>query len=334
MKQKNELQTQLIQEIKTKIPAHIALVDEISEILGISDDSAYRRIRGEKQLSLDETVALSRHFGISLDKYSNSDSGEISFHYKMMKETSSLEEFLQNYLDSMKYFESFPDREIMYQAKDIPFFHLFYFPEIAAFKTFFWKKSIIRQADLQQNKFSLKETESSAIEIGKRLLKTYMRFPSSEIWSEESITSILKQIEFYYESGWFKEPEEAFVLLDKLSALVVHLMEEATAGTKFLVGEKPNPNNPHLLFYFNEILLSENLICVKAGETTTVFLAFNTLNFLSSSNPIFCEFNVRAFNQLTEKSVLVSKGSEKIRNKIFKAMQDKIVKMKARLEGI
>lgn len=58
----------LFQRIKEILPQHDSLVDTISEILHISSDSAYRRIRGETPLVLDEARILCQHFNLSLDQ--------------------------------------------------------------------------------------------------------------------------------------------------------------------------------------------------------------------------------------------------------------------------
>ena len=57
------------QHIKTLLPEHIAFVDAIADILNISNDSAYRRIRGEKHISLEEMQKLAAHYKISLDQF-------------------------------------------------------------------------------------------------------------------------------------------------------------------------------------------------------------------------------------------------------------------------
>ena len=50
----SELQIQIFQHIKAKLPSHISLVDELAQVMDVSTDSAYRRIRGEKPISLEE----------------------------------------------------------------------------------------------------------------------------------------------------------------------------------------------------------------------------------------------------------------------------------------
>ncbi|HEX8678117.1 MAG TPA: hypothetical protein VF700_12910, partial [Segetibacter sp.] len=65
----NELQISFFKKVKEKLPPHISLPDVISDYLNISNDSAYRRIRGEKPLTLDEIEILVRKTNISLDQF-------------------------------------------------------------------------------------------------------------------------------------------------------------------------------------------------------------------------------------------------------------------------
>ncbi len=56
------------QHVKSNMAVHLSLVDEVAELLNISNDSAYRRIRGEKPLSFEELKRLCEHYRISLDQ--------------------------------------------------------------------------------------------------------------------------------------------------------------------------------------------------------------------------------------------------------------------------
>jgi hypothetical protein len=62
-----DLQQQLFTAIKGKLPSHLSLADEVAAVLDISTDSAYRRIRGEKPLLLDEVARLCTKYALSLD---------------------------------------------------------------------------------------------------------------------------------------------------------------------------------------------------------------------------------------------------------------------------
>ena len=52
---------------KKNLSAKYTLVDVVSEVLNTGSDSACRRIRGDKLLSIKETCTLCQHFNISFD---------------------------------------------------------------------------------------------------------------------------------------------------------------------------------------------------------------------------------------------------------------------------
>jgi hypothetical protein len=92
--------------IKSKLPAHLSLADEVAELLNISNDSAYRRIRGEKPIGLDEIQALCNKYQVSLDQllqlqtntviFSGNKVDTVSFDFKKYLED------VKNKLESIK----------------------------------------------------------------------------------------------------------------------------------------------------------------------------------------------------------------------------------------
>ena len=62
-----EMQEVFIKHLKQVVPANVSLVDDIADLLKISNDSAYRRLRNETELSLDETYKICKHYKISID---------------------------------------------------------------------------------------------------------------------------------------------------------------------------------------------------------------------------------------------------------------------------
>ena len=64
----NNSQLRFFQFIKSKVSANIAFVDEIADLLSISNDSAYRRIRADKPISFDDLQKLCLHIFFILVK--------------------------------------------------------------------------------------------------------------------------------------------------------------------------------------------------------------------------------------------------------------------------
>lgn len=64
----NETQQLFFNHIHAKMPQHLSFVDEVAELLNISNDSVYRRIRGKKTIGLDEIQVLCNKYQVSLDQ--------------------------------------------------------------------------------------------------------------------------------------------------------------------------------------------------------------------------------------------------------------------------
>ena len=192
MNQQSTIQEILFQSIKSKSDPNISFVHELSELLEISYDSAYRRIRGEKELSLEELKTICFHYKISVDALFNLKSDHVIFTSMAIGEDGfDIENWLQSLLEAIKKIHGAKDKEIIYAAKDIPVFYYFEFPEIAAFKIYFWNKALI-PASGYENKMLTLETPEKLYEIGQQLLAHYIKIPTIEIWSEETISSILR----------------------------------------------------------------------------------------------------------------------------------------------
>jgi len=71
--------------------------------------------------------------------------------------------------DGIKQVYNSKEREIIYAAKDIPVFYYFEFPEIAAFKIYFWNKTLIPDSEYENRLISL-EPDAHLFEIGQKLL--------------------------------------------------------------------------------------------------------------------------------------------------------------------
>lgn len=160
---------QLFQQIKSSLPASAALVDEIAAALNISSDSAYRRIRGEKSLSLEELHALCQRYSVSLDALMGLKTGTVCFESRILDPASfRFEDYLASVIRQMQYMASFRERSMVYLCKDIPLFHHYHFKELAAFKYFFWHKTFLESPAFSTRKVVLREYPEEVYALGKK----------------------------------------------------------------------------------------------------------------------------------------------------------------------
>ena len=131
MENQGDIQLELFHKIRDQLSDHLSLVDEIADILQISNDSAYRRIRGEKNLSLHEVQKLSRHYNFSVDDLTGSKVDTVTF------KTNFLVEGDYSFSDWLKCLLSFTleagkaeQAEIVFILNELNIFHIIQIPEI------------------------------------------------------------------------------------------------------------------------------------------------------------------------------------------------------------
>ncbi|WP_143525189.1 hypothetical protein [Labilibacter marinus] len=313
-----EIQNQLFENIKNKIDAKYSLVHEVSEALEISYDSTYRRLRGEKQITLQEAFVLSRRFNVSLDAICQVDSNYLPFICNPVEpENFSGIKWLDNALNNVTQFYNANITELTYAAKDPPIFSYFQFPEIAAFKFLFWEKTLFKSKGLAKQKFSIQHTNPSIIDRCKQIAIIALKIPTTEIWNEDTFRILLRQVEYYWVSNYFNTKEDLISLLECLEKWLNHTKKEAEIGMRFLYGKEPKgiPNSYKL--YENEIVLNDNTIFIRLPNNNVTFITYNVLGLLSSNNDAFCK-NIERFQRaIISKSNLISQCGEKERNRFF-----------------
>ena len=324
------LQRTFFNSLKSSLPSHVSMVDEIADVLKIGNDSVYRRIRGEKPISLSELKLLCDHFHISLDQVLQIQNDAVVFRAPGINgEINSFEGYLKGILGQLQYFNTFKDREIRYFCKDMTFFHFFLFPEIAAFKTFFWLKTIQNHPDYQQKLFSLNEFPfHECFALGQEIIRQYNEIPSVELWNYESIHSSISQVEFYRDAGIFADPSELNIVLDSLLRTLEHLQLQTIRGRKFMPGASELSYKAPLKFYVNEVVLGSNTILVELDGNRVSIITYSVLSYLLTRDPRFSENAFKSFDNLVSRSVLISSVGEKERNKFFRSLKEKVQALK------
>ncbi len=320
-----ETQKLLFQQIKESLPEHLSLVDEISELLNISYDSAYRRIRGEKSLSVEELEVLSKRFSLSIDSLFNVHSDNVVFrHMPIIPPGMGVKQWLKHILVDMRRIQDSSVSEIIYAAKDPPIFHYFQFPEIGAFKMFFWEKTLFQFPQHADKKFNLQYVDDEIREIGEQILVSSLKIPTIEIWNEDTFSITFKQIENYWVSGLFERKEDIHILCEKLHLWINHIKKQAELGFKFYYGTEPTGVEDSYQFYENEVVLNDNTIFVKTSHFTATYLTYNVLSILLTSDPRFCAGVENYLKGILKESILISSVNAKERNRFFNRLLNKI----------
>jgi plasmid maintenance system antidote protein VapI len=324
------LQTVFIQKLKENLPKNVGLAEEMAEILEISTDSAYRRIRGETDLSIDEVYKLTKKYNISVDSVFSNLGDTVTFAYtKLTNSAENLEKYLSRILNHLKVLSTFPDKKIYYVAEELPMFLSFFSPKFIEFKLFYWQRSVLNVPDYQGKKFEFGIVPKQLVEIASESAQEYKKIPSVEIWTNETIYTVTKQLEFYVDSGVFKNISDALEVLEEIRKMVKYVEQSAEHSRKELGSATENYQ-----LYNSEVVLGTNCIYAQSGDVNYAYISFNSLNSLTTNNVEFCDETEHWMRNIIKKSTLISGVAEKERYRFFSAMYKNIDNCEARIKSL
>lgn len=239
----------LFQRIRELIPAKASLVDTVAEILHVSSDSAYRRIRGETLLVLNEAKLLCDHFQLSLDHLFLLKNHSVVFeHSRLDLAHYDYDRFLLGLLQQLKNMNQSVNPEMIYCSKDLPVFHNFYFRPVFAFR-YFSGCEHLSSIRISRKKIQYGLSLGCHRADRQELTREYAELPSIEILNTECINAIISQIEFCKDAGYFSNPGDIRSIYDSLELTILHLKDQVDYGAKFLPADK-NPSGRKRILIF------------------------------------------------------------------------------------
>lgn len=312
-------QARFMQRLKEAIPPGLGMAEELADILGISADSAYRRIRGETELTLEEACKLSKKYAVSLDEVFGNQNDTVTFSYtKLTDSAANFESYLNRLFSHLQALNRFDRRKIFYVAEEVPMFYSFFSKKLTDFKLFYWQRSVLNVAEYQQVKFDWGIVPQKLVDLAHNSYLEYMGIPSTEIWTSETILTVIKQVNFYFESGIITRAH-ALELLHEYRLMVEMVQRNAESGRK-----NPSDKTESYFLYNSEVVLGTNCIYAVTGESKYSYISFNSINSLTTNNPEFCDETEHWVKNLERKSTLISSVGEKQRYRFFSHMYESI----------
>lgn len=333
------LQDKLVDLIRSKIKPSQNLAIELSELLDIKLDAAYRRINGTTELKLSEVQIISGKYGISIDNLVRQKSNTIPFSGFFEEECprESTKTGFEHLLGILEELEGSPELEITYLCMEIPFFHLLQVPELLQFKRYVWESVATKIPDFPAFPELADSTFSNDLSgLTDRLVGCYLKVPSIEIVYHSALTATAKQILFFLESGKFSCPSDALLLFERLHDLVAHMKTQVTLGKKIRFGSDGHGENgaEPLQFFFNEMLPSQNTVAVRSQEKQVVYLECNVTDFIWTNESKFCRRVFRSIEDILANSIPISRVSAKERNKYFLHLEAEVFAKQRIAEGL
>jgi len=328
-----EFQEKFVAQLKATIAPNLSLADELADLLNVSTDSVYRRLRCQSGFSFDEVAIISKKFGVSVDGLLNVDSLQVNFNFNpMFEQKSNFGKYLLWFSEYLTQLSKIPGTRIIYAAEDIPLFRNFNYPNLSAFKSFYWSKAVLNSDFFDGKKFNPDIVPQEILDINKKTYDAYSQIDSIEIWTEETIISTLKQVEFFWESDLFENSAQAILVINEIR----EMMDELKTDCENSFRNDPNTRR-QFMFYNSEVMIGNNQVLIEPGDSKLakrVFLGHNTFNSISTYNAAFVAETVLWMDNLIKKSLLISGTAEKQRAKFFKKMDDLISVLERNVRGV
>lgn len=316
----NLVQQILFAQIEKQLHKSVIPAQEIADVLSLGIDAAYRRLRGEKKLNIDETCTLCEHFNISVDALMGHKTNNVSF------ETLPISNLL-SHLDTLgavlKNFGPAGNKKLLLLAAEIPLVHLASYEELATFKIYAWANSVYND-DGNYASFCARVKGDQLFNCYREISNYYKLTPSLEIWNANSYDSTLGWIEYFYGAGNLSK--------ETTVELCAHLMQlTADLQASLEKGGMGNPAGNILSFYTCDVTLENNFIIVKGGGQQSCFLRLFSASGMIIRDQVYCQETEKWFYNLLDKSTLISGSSQKERHRFFKSLRDKVEQTVERL---
>ena len=315
----NEHQIMLFNLIQKTLPPHLHLVNVLSELLNVSQDTIYRRIRGDKSIDFEEAVLLCNHFHISLDSLAKAtDDKTIQCQYSPidLSDLNNYIAYLQDLATSVESVRMAPDGELIFTAVDIPIYNYSAFKELTLFKLFAWSNSVYGFAG-NYNDF-IKELDIPKLTACfDKIVKNYQLCPSTEVWTDNTIDQILKLLFHHYEMGHLGNEDFPLLICEQLWELVNTYYQWSEKGYK---GSTETP----IKFYVSDVDLSNTYVLFRKNGTVNCDLKLFTINHFDIFDQRFCREMENWLLSAIQRSTFITGAAEKHRYKFFNGQRQKI----------
>lgn len=298
-------QQKFFDAIRSILPGYQNLAQSVAEVLEISINEAYKKIRGDGKMNLAQLIRLSDHFEVPFI-YNPKDSLSVTFNYLNVNEDLNMVNYLQSLLDNINTIKKSKKKHITITTDDIPIFHFFKYPELTSFKLFFWANSTTHSGRTFDTSF----LTDHIFNLSKALHQSYLEIPSTEIWSKDTVTGTIEQIRYAYEAGHIIDKELAIKMIEQVRYCLTDM-------NMYAIGSKKTIDPQHSFNWYHCDVLGSIAYLVEMGEHMRCFNRFNTFNYLKTDDASYCQQTKNWMNGLIQKSVSFSGQGEKHRNKFL-----------------
>ncbi|MCB0733187.1 MAG: hypothetical protein KDC76_01315 [Bacteroidetes bacterium] len=302
--------------LENSVPPGSNVARELADLLGVSPEGAYRRLRGQTAFLMEELILIRETYGISLDALAQDQpSIQVQMHPLFTSELD-LMTYLKGLLNDIQHQIAQPGARVYCFAADIPFFRLMGHPYICLFKLFYWQKSILGKESFKHRLVDRSSLDAEVLNLCQSIYRAYAISSSIEIWNEQTINGTLKQIEYYADCSYFLNGETLAQSYAELYRLISGVSEQAHRGSK----TNHEVEDESYSLWSCELVIDNNSVLIESETTARLAIGFNSFNTIQSSQKHMVDEYKAWMNAMLSKSTQLSGQSDKHRVQFIQSM--------------
>ncbi len=315
----NSIHRELIDIIKQKTPQEINSVDLLINILPMSKEAAYRRLRGEIPFSLEEAVKITHKLNFSLDNIIFSNTRDFSkFSVSVSAHNPSpLRDYvsvIQKIKNAYIRFES-DEEAVYYNASNVlPNSFFLKYEQLTKFRIF--KMMFQQMVGSYQQTFSEFELPEDVMVIQKECLYESEKIKTNFIWDEHTFGSFVKNISYIKKLNLIDD-FSLKLIKEELNSMMNEI-EQASISGKF------KSSGQDVYMYISPIIFDTSYSYLKGEKYQICSVGLYDLNYISSLEPDACAHCQRWIESLIRHSILVSRSGEMQRKAYFQKQKEYI----------
>ncbi|MDH6308559.1 hypothetical protein M2451_000870 [Dysgonomonas sp. PFB1-18] len=314
------LKKNILEKILAKIPDYLNPADFLYEVLNISKESVYRRLKGDVSFTLDDLIILSSKLSFSLDEIlfiEKKDSSQypVLFHIRSNKGLNpqkKFSEFLSSYIANKDRIAKAKDVEVTVASNRLMILSSINYEHIFKFYYYKW----VHQTEQKPLNYSMSDvTLSDDIIALRETLLTY-KYTGNHIYILDSnfLKNTLTEVQYYYRRKLISEEE--IILLQNDFLKFVDTME-------YIIKQERVDDFTNRIYISTVQIDSTGLYCRSDNEETLdLWLSFGTS--IHTTNAALCDSFLSWINALKKYSILITGCDEASKTQFIDKQRDYI----------
>jgi len=318
MKNFNEF---IVENIKKNIPANIKVYRYLMDLLFISKESAYKRIRGQVPFTFEEIVLISRDINFSIDKIIEQHIADSNISQFIVPDISemNIETFVLNFInDTCAFFQKMLDSGVYtlnLGLNRIPYVNFNY-------------KHLFKMDYFRFYRSYNKNCKYSEIEISPKIKErqynlSYLTTKLDNItciFDRYIVDKTIKEIEYYYQINTITK-DEVLILKEELLSFIEEIMKINLNIENHIFGSNCN-------FFISETSIDTNIIHYEYDDNILdQFLIYFEHPINIHQSRFLSSLNKRWFESRLRYSDLITNSNEKLLSKKYEDVVSSINKL-------